>query len=97
MSIIAFIRYTNKKRDNYIFNDISENVTLVQLMDTAGNVNHTVSITGRWIYDSNFQKRTSFDERIIGYYFSPYKYEKGTYAEFEDVLYAVRYVNPEAN
>ena len=27
-----------------ILNDISENVTLVQLMDTVGNVNHVVGI-----------------------------------------------------
>ena len=29
-----------------ILNDISENVTLVQLMDPLGNVNHAISIVG---------------------------------------------------
>ena len=34
-----------------ILNDISDNITLVQLMDTLGNVNHTISIIGYWIFD----------------------------------------------
>ena len=43
----------NVKQDkNFnIFNGISDHVMLVQLIDTAGNVNHVVSITGCWIYD----------------------------------------------
>ena len=35
-----------KKGTFYILNSISENVTLVQLMDTLGNVNHATSIVG---------------------------------------------------
>ena len=43
-----------KKRGQFdILNDISEHLTLVQIMDTTGNVNHAFSITGCWIYDSN--------------------------------------------
>ena len=43
-----------KKNDAFdILNDISENVTLVQLMDSLGNVNHAISIVGHWIFDSN--------------------------------------------
>ena len=34
----------NKKDDFDILNEISENVTLVQLMDSLGNVNHAISI-----------------------------------------------------
>ena len=33
-----------------ILNDISEHVTLVQLMDSLGNVNHTISVVGYWIF-----------------------------------------------
>ena len=34
-----------KKMHEYkILEDISENVTLVQLMDSLGNVNHTISV-----------------------------------------------------
>ena len=39
-----------------ILNDISENVTLVQLMDPLGNVNHAISIVGNWIFYSNNKK-----------------------------------------
>ena len=36
-----------KKDDAFdILNNISENVTLVQLMDLLGNVNHAISILG---------------------------------------------------
>ena len=31
-----------------ILNEISENVTLVQLMDSLGNVNHDIIIVGNW-------------------------------------------------
>ena len=46
-------------RGNYTFDIlsyISETVTLVQLMDSLGNVNHYISITGHWIFDSNYKK-----------------------------------------
>ena len=33
-----------------ILDDISENVTLVQLMDTLGNVNNDISILGYWVF-----------------------------------------------
>ena len=39
-----------------ILNTISEHVTLVQFMDTVGNVNNAVSISGNWILDSNDEK-----------------------------------------
>ena len=35
---------------------ISENVTLVQLMDTPGNVNNVISIVDYCISDSNYKK-----------------------------------------
>ena len=38
-----------------ISNDISNHVVLVQLIVTAVNVNHVVSITGCRIYDSNYK------------------------------------------
>ena len=39
-----------------IFNDISNHVTLVQLIDTDDNINHAVSITVSWIYGSNYKR-----------------------------------------
>ena len=41
-----------KKKGSYdILTDISENVTLVKLMDSLGNVNHDISVVGYWIFD----------------------------------------------
>ena len=45
-----------KKGDFGILNDISENDTLLQLMDTLGNVNNVISIVRFWISDSNLKK-----------------------------------------
>ena len=39
-----------------ILNNISENVTLVELTDTIGNLNHSISIVSYWISDSNYEK-----------------------------------------
>ena len=45
-----------KKKGSYdIMSDISENFTLVQLMDSLGNVNHAISVVGYWIFDSNYK------------------------------------------
>ena len=40
-----------KKGYSDILIDIGENVTLVQLMDYLGNVNHAISVVGYWIFD----------------------------------------------
>ena len=46
-----------KKNDAFdILNDISEYVTLVQLIYSLGNVNRAISIVGYWIFDSNYKK-----------------------------------------
>ena len=39
-----------------ILKDISEHVTLVQLIDSLGDVNHAISVLGYWIFDSNCEK-----------------------------------------
>ena len=39
-----------------IYNDISDHVTLFKSMDKYVNVNHYVSITGSWIYDSTYRR-----------------------------------------
>ena len=39
-----------------ILHNISENVTLVLLIDSGVNVNHAVSIVGYWIFDSKYKK-----------------------------------------
>ena len=39
-----------------VLNDTSEDETLVQLMESLGNVNHSISVVGNWIFDSNYEK-----------------------------------------
>ena len=43
----------NKAGNFDILNNTTENVTLVQLMDPFVNVNHAVSVVGKWILYSN--------------------------------------------
>ena len=46
-----------KKKGFYdILKEISEHVTLVQLMDYLGNVNNAISVVGYWIFDYNYKK-----------------------------------------
>ena len=46
-----------KKMGEYkILKHISENVTLVQLMDSIGNMNHAISVVGNCIFDSNYER-----------------------------------------
>ena len=56
-SSVSIITLINKKGKFDIMNDISENITLVQLMDSFGNVNHAVSIVLYWIFESNNKRR----------------------------------------
>ena len=51
----SLVKY-KQKTSNDILKDISESVTLVQLMDSLGNVNRAISVVGYWIFDSNYKK-----------------------------------------
>ena len=48
----SLMKYKNKGSYD-ILPYISKNVTLIQLMDYLGNVNHSNSVVGYWISDSN--------------------------------------------
>ena len=51
----SLVKY--KKKAYYeIPKDISEHVTLVQLMYYLWNVNRAISVVGYWIFDSNYEK-----------------------------------------
>ena len=39
-----------------LFNNISEHIALVHLMDSLGKFNHDVSVVVYWIFDSNYEK-----------------------------------------
>ena len=46
-----------KKNDAFdILNEITENVTLIQLIYSLVNVNRAIIIVGYWIFDSNYKK-----------------------------------------
>ena len=51
--------------------EISENVTLVQLMYLLGNVNHAISIVGNWIFDSNYEKALVLNRASLDMICSP--------------------------
>ena len=40
----------------YILTYISEHVTLVQLMDSLGNVKNAFSVVGYWIFELSYKK-----------------------------------------
>ena len=53
-----YYRPRKYKRKGYydIMTNISEHVTLVQLMEYLGNVNNDISVVGYWIFYSNYKK-----------------------------------------
>ena len=71
--------------------DISENVTLVKLMDSLGNVNHSISVVGNWIFDSNYEKELVLNRASLDMICAPSVGEE-QYAIFETVFTAVIYI-----
>ena len=45
-----------KKGDFDILNDINENITLVQLMESIGEFNYAISIVGYCIFDYSYKQ-----------------------------------------
>ena len=54
-----------------ILNEISENVTLVQLIESLGNMNHAISIVGYWIFYSNYKKALCLTQESLDVICSP--------------------------
>ena len=53
---VHYILMKYEKKGSYdILSDISENITLVQLLDSIGDVNHAISGVGYWIFDSKYK------------------------------------------
>ena len=84
------IKY-KKKGEYKILEDISENVTLVQLMDLLGNVNHAISVVGNWIFDSNYEKALVLNRALLDMICTPSIGEEQA-AIFESAFTAVRYI-----
>ena len=80
-----------KKNDNFdILNDISECVTLVQLMDSLGNVNHTISVVRYWIFDYSHKKSLCLTQSLLDIICSTSIGEEQV-SMFQSIFYAARY------
>ena len=55
-----------------ILTDISEHVTLVQLMYSLVNVNCAISVVGYWIFDSNYEKSLVLNRESLDIICAPY-------------------------
>ena len=84
------IKY-KKMGDYKSLEDISENFTLVQLMDSLGNVNHDISVVGSWIFESNYERALVLNRASLDMICAPSVGEEQD-AMFEKVYYAVRYI-----
>ena len=85
-----------KKMGEYeILEDISANVTLVQLMDSLGNVNHAISVFGNWIFESNHERALVLNRASLDMICAPFVGEEQNVI-FGKVYYAVRYIFNEA-
>ena len=82
------IKY-KQMREYTILEDIGENFTLVQLMDSLVNVNHAISVVGNWIFDSNYEKSLVLNRASLEMICTPYFGEEQA-AKFESVFTAVR-------
>ena len=51
--------------------NICENVALVQLMDSLGNVNHAIIVVGYWIFESNYKKELVLNRESLEIIFAP--------------------------
>ena len=85
-----------KKKGLYIIlYDISENVTLVPLMDSLVNVNHAIIVVGSWIFDSNYEKALVLNRSSLDIICAPSVGEEQA-AKFGLVFTSVRYIRSAA-
>ena len=85
-------RKKNKNKGTYdILNDITTNVTLVQLMDSLGNNNHAICVVGSWIFDSNYDKALVLNRASLDMICASSIGEEQA-ACLEKVYYSIRFV-----
>ena len=93
---VHYLLMKYKKMGDYeILENISAKFTLVQLMDSLGNVNHAISVVGSWIFDSNYEISLVLNKASLDMIFAPSVGEEQK-AIFDKVYYAVRYILNEA-
>ena len=81
-----------EKGQFYILRNVGENIILVQLMDSAGNVNLSVSIVVYWIFDSSYKKALPLTLDQLNIICSPLEGEV-TFDMFDTVFHAGMYIN----
>ena len=87
-----YILMKYKQMGSYdILIEISENVTLAQLMDSLVNLNHSISVVGYWIFYSNYNKSLVLNRESLDMICAPYVGEEQA-DKFETVFSAVRYI-----
>ena len=85
-----------KKKGSYnILKDMSENVTLVKLMDSLVNVNHAISVLRYCIFYAKYKKALVLNMASLDMICAPSVGEE-QYAKFELVFTAVRYTRSSA-
>ena len=71
--------------------EMSEHVTLVQLMDSLENVNHAISVVVYWIFDSNYKIELVLNRESLDMICAPSFGGEEVYKS-ETVFTAVRYI-----
>ena len=82
------LKIWKKNDDSDILNEISEYVTLVQLMEPIGNVNYDISIVEYCIFDSNYNKSLCLTQELLDILCST-SIGKELVATFQYVFYVV--------
>ena len=83
-------KYKNKGSYD-IMTGISEDITLVQLVYSLGNVNYDISVFGYWIFDSNYKRALVLNRESLDMICAPSVGEEQV-AVFEAVFTAMRYI-----
>ena len=60
-------------------------------MHSLGDENHSISIVGHWIFDSEYKKSICFTQELLDIIHSP-SIGKELVATFRSVFYTVRYI-----
>ena len=81
------------RENNYfdILNDTSEDVTLVQLMESLVNVNHDISVVGYFIFDSIYNKALFLTQELLDIICSTFIGGE-LVAMFRSAFYSGRYI-----
>ena len=75
---------------------MSEDVTLVQLMDSLGNMNNPISIVGHYLFDSNHEKSLCLTQESLDIICYPSIGEE-LISTLQPVFYAIRYSSEPGN